>query len=155
MLEHIFRNLNDIRVFDVFHCEYCDGEEIDVDGILEILEYPYRDYIQIEDSVEHLVKQHILEKVYNKVEGWNGCRICSYTDRLKLPRIGKHKKHKTYEKIETEFPYYRIALNDFTTYLFRALFEYMKLQCDDIEEENKNEQTKIPTNKTCHSNRTS
>jgi len=33
MLEHIFRNINDIRVFDVFYCEYCDGEEVDINNI--------------------------------------------------------------------------------------------------------------------------
>lgn len=137
MLEHIFRNLNDIRVFDVFYVEYCDGEEVDIGTILDDLDYPDREYIQIEDSVEHLVKQHILEKVYNKLEGYSGCKTCSYTDKFKLPRIGEHKTHKPYEKVETEFPYYRIAINNLTNSLFKSLFEYMHLQCNDIEKENK------------------
>jgi len=131
MLEHIFRNINDIRVFDVFYCEHCDGEEVDIDEILKSLGYPYSKYIQIEDSVEHLVKQHILEKVYNKLEGWSGCRTCSYTDKLKFPRIGEHKSHKPFEKIETDFPYYRIACNNLTVYLYKAMFEYLKMYSEE------------------------
>jgi len=136
MIEHVFRNLTDIRVFDVFYCEYCDGEEVDVNEILEILEYPRCEYIQIKDSVEHLVKQHILEKVYNKIEGYCGCRTCLYTDKLKLPRLGEHKSHTPYEKVETEFPCYRIAINDVTNYIWKALFEHMRLECNGVEKEN-------------------
>lgn len=135
MLEHIFRNLTDIRVFDVFYVEYSDREEVDIDEIIICLEYPDCERIQIEDSVEHLVKQHILEKVYNKIEGYSGCRTCSYTDKLKLPRLGEHKTHKPYETSESEFPFYRIAINNLTTYLWKALFEHMKLQCDDVKNE--------------------
>lgn len=133
MLEHIFRNLTDIRVFDLFYLEYCDGEEIDIDDILKGLEYPQCEFIQIEDSVEHLVKQHILEKVYKKVEGYNGCRTCTYLDKLKLPRIGEHKSHKPYEKVETEFPYYRIAVNAIINHICQSLLEYMKLECNNVE----------------------
>ncbi len=140
MLEHIFRNLYDIRVFDVFYCEYCDGEEIDIDGILEILEYPDREYIQIDNSVNHLVKCNILEKVYNKVEGYGGCKTCSYLDKFHLPRIGEHKTHKPYEKIESEFPYYRIAVNDLTNHLWQALFECLKMSCNDEQKEIKGEE---------------
>lgn len=135
MLEHIFRNINDIRVFDAFYCEYCDGEEVDIDIILKSLEYSEIEHIQIEDSVEHLTNCKILEKVYNKIEGWSGCRTCLYTDKLKLPRIGEHKKHQPYEKIEDDFPYYRIACNDLTNYLYKAVFEYLKIYSDDLQKE--------------------
>ena len=135
MLEHIFRNLNDIRVFDVFYVEYCDGEEVDIDSILKSLEYPQCEFIQIEDSVEHLVKQHILEKVYNKVEGYSGCKTCSYLDKFKLPRIGEHKSHKPFETRHDEFPFYRIACNDLTNYLYKAMFEYLEMYGEDVQKE--------------------
>ena len=131
MLEHIFRNINDIRVFDVFYCEHCDGEEVTIDNILESLEYKQCEFIQVEDSVEHLTKCKILEKVYNKLEGWSGCRTCSYTDKLKFPRIGEHKSHKPFEKIETDFPYYRIACNNLTVYLYKVMFEYLKMDSEE------------------------
>ncbi len=142
MLEHIFRNLNDIRVFDVFYLEYCDGEEVDVDDILESLEYKYCEHIQIEDSVEHLVECHILEKVYNKIEGWGGCKTCSYTDKLKLPRIGEHKKHQPFAISHDEFPFYRIACNDLTNYLYKAVFEYLKMYGEDVQKEIEKEENK-------------
>ena len=135
MLEHIFRNINDIRVFDIFYVEYCMGEEVDINNILDSLEYKECEYIQIEDSVEHLTKCKILEKVYNKLEGYYGCRTCSYTDKLKLPRIGEHKRHKPFEKIETDFPYYRIACNNLTVYLYKAMFEYLKMYGEDVQNE--------------------
>jgi len=138
MLEHIFRNINDIRVFDVFYCEYCDGEEVDISDILESLEYKECEYIQIEDSIKHLTKCKILEKVYNKLEGWSGCRTCSYTDKLKLPRIGEHKRHQPFEKIEDDFPYYRIACNNLTVYLYKAMFEYLKMDSEDVQNEIEN-----------------
>ncbi len=122
MLEHIFRNLTDIRVFDVFYVEYCYGEEVDMNQILESLEYKQCEYIQIEDSVEHLVRQHILEEVYVKAESWGGCRTCSWLDKLKLPRIGEHKRHHPFETSEMEIINYRIAINNLTTYLYKALF---------------------------------
>jgi len=131
MLEHIFRNINDIRVFDVFYCEYCDGEEVDIDEILKSLGYPYSKYIQIEDSVEHLVRQHILEEVYVKAGSWGGCRTCSWLDKLKLPRIGEHKGHKPFETLEIEIINYRIACNNLTVYLYKAMFEYLKMDSEE------------------------
>ena len=143
MLEHIFRNINDIRVFDVFYVEYCDGKEVDVDDILDSLEYKYCEWIQIEDSVEHLTKCKILEKVYNKVEGQTGCKTCSFTDKLKFPRTGKHKCHKPFQKTEDEFPFYRIACNDLTNYLYKAMFEYIKMYSEDVQKEIENKGEEI------------
>jgi len=136
MLEHIFRNINDIRVFDLFYVENCNGEESDIDDILEGLELTEIEHIQIEDSVEHLVKCKILEIVYKKLEGYSGCRTCSWLDKHKLPRIGEHKRHQPFEKIESDFPYYKIACNDLTNYLFRAMFEYLKMYGEDVQEKN-------------------
>jgi len=138
MLEHIFRNINDIRVFDLFYVENCNGEESDIDDILEGLELTEIEHIQIEDSVEHLVKCKILEIVYKKLEGCSGCRTCLWLDKHKLPRIGEHKSHKPFEKIESDFPYYRISCNDLTNYLFRAMFEHLKMYGEDVQEKIEN-----------------
>ncbi len=138
MLEHIFRNINDIRVFDVFYVEYYDNEEVDIDDILKSLEYTEIEHIQIEDSIEHLTKCKILEKVYNKLEGYSGCKTCLYTDKFKLPRVGEHKKHQPFNKIESDFPYYRIACNDLTNYLCKAMFEYSKMYGEDVQNEIEN-----------------
>lgn len=135
MLEHIFRNINDIRVFDLFYVEYCDGEEVDIDDILKGLELNEIEHIQIEDSVEHLTKCKILEEIYKPIEGSTGCRVCLWLDKYKLPRIGDHKNHEPYEKIEHNFPYYKIACNELTNNLFKALFEYIKLYSEDIQKE--------------------
>ena len=66
MLEHIFRNINDIRVFDYFYIENFDGEEVDIDDIIKGLEY---------------------------------------------------------KEIESNFPYYRIAVNNLTTHLSQAFYK--------------------------------
>jgi len=50
MLEHIFRNINDIRVFDVFYCDHCDGEEVAIDDILESLEYKQSEYLKMDSE---------------------------------------------------------------------------------------------------------
>jgi len=142
MLEHLFRNLTDIRVFDVFYCEYCDGQEIDIDGIIEVLECSDREYIQIEDSVEHLTECKILEKVYVDLEGCNGCRTCSWLDKMRLPRIGEHKTHKPYEIFKSPFPYYRIAVNDLTNHLWQALFESSRLYGEEVQKEIEKEENK-------------
>lgn len=52
-MEHIFRNLTDIRVFDIM----IDMEEdnlLDTHEILDLLDYPDRENIQIQDSIDHL-----------------------------------------------------------------------------------------------------
>jgi hypothetical protein len=133
MLEHIFRNMSDIRVFDVVYCDYSEGMTFDVDDIMDILEYPYALRLQVEDSIDHLVKEHIIEEQTEKVPSWYGCRTCSYTDKLHLPRVGEHKKHLPYTTQEIDITVYRIALNKFTEYLFRALFEATQLSFADMD----------------------
>ena len=75
MIEHIFRNINDIRVFDIM-VEFVLGEEeekkevnelnlketniIDFDGIMDMLSYKDYKRIEVEDSLDHLVRQKIL-----------------------------------------------------------------------------------------------
>lgn len=93
MLEHIFRNINDIRVFDVMTDFVSSDCTMDIDEIMGILEYPEYKRIEIEDSVDYLVRQHILSTIQKKEEGKTGCNICKYLDKFKIPRIGEHKTH--------------------------------------------------------------
>ena len=125
MLEHIFRNINDIRVIDLFYVEHFDFTEIEIDDIIKSLEYKECERIQIEDTVDHLVKQNILEKTYKIKEGYTCCKLCKFLDSYKLPRLKNHKDHKQYETLKTEFPYYKIANNNITKNLFEFLFEHM------------------------------
>ncbi len=133
MLEHIFRNITDIRVFDIFYVEYCDYELADIDDIMKSLEYPDVMRIQIEDSIDHLVKEKILEQIYVKLEGWGGCRTCTWTDKLHLPRVGEHKKHTPFEIRHDDFPQYRLLDNEITKHLSLAAFNSSMMQCNNVQ----------------------
>ena len=60
-MEHIFRNINDTRVFDLF-AEMGFGKDdcIDIYDVIELLECGEIERIQIEDSIEHLIKERVL-----------------------------------------------------------------------------------------------
>lgn len=135
MLEHIFRNITDIRVFDIFYVEYSDCELVDIDDIMKSLECPEVMHIQVEDSIKHLVEEKILEMEYVKLEGCSGCRTCTWTDKLHLPRVGEHKKHKPFDVRHDDFPYYRLADNEITKHLFLAVFNNCMSTCDDVQKE--------------------
>ena len=123
MLEHIFRNLTDIRVFDVFYVEYsCLDGSLDIDQVLDYLDYPQREYIQVEDSINHLVRQKILKVVSEKAITSSGCKTCKFLDVVRIPRFGDHKNHIPYEEKEINVPAYRLAENKITKYLFKAIF---------------------------------
>lgn len=93
MLEHIFRNINDIRIFDIMTDFVSADCTLDIYEIMDILEYPDYERIQIEDSIDHLVRQRILNIVSKKEEVKTGCNICKHLDRLHIPRTEKHKTH--------------------------------------------------------------
>jgi hypothetical protein len=93
MLEHIFRNINDIRIFDIMTNFVSNNCTLDIYEIIDILEYPEYKRIQIEDSLDHLVRQHILGIVQKTEEAKTGCNICKHLDKLHIPRMGKHKTH--------------------------------------------------------------
>jgi hypothetical protein len=135
MLEHIFSNITDIRVFDIFYVKYSDREPVDINDIMKSLEYPEAMYIQVENSIKHLVKEKILEQIYVKVEGWGGCRTCLYTDKLHLPRVGEHKKHVPFGIRHSNFPYYRLLDNEITKHLFLACFNSSLETANDIQKE--------------------
>lgn len=93
MLEHIFRNIDDVRIFDVMTEFVSSDSTVDIDEIMDILEYPEYKRIHVEDSVDYLVRQHILSIVQKKEEGKTGCNICKYLDKFNIPRMGGHKTH--------------------------------------------------------------
>ncbi len=125
MLEHIFRNINDIRVFDLMTDFVSSSCTIDIDEIMDILEYPEYKRIEVEDSVDHLVRQNILSITQRKEEGKTGCKICKYLDKFKIPRMGEHKTHLS-EQTNIGFidEYYMID-NHITRALIEAVFAHV------------------------------
>ncbi len=65
MLEDIFRNIWDIRIFDAMIFFTTPEEAQDTYDIMELLGCPEYEYIQINDSIEHLVKEHILNIIHD------------------------------------------------------------------------------------------
>ena len=126
MLEHIFRNINDIRVFDLMN-DFDENCDITFDDVLELLEYTETERIQIEDSIEHLIKEQLLGTKQAEVETMTGCRICKLTDKLKIPRLGSHKNHVPLKKEMGYEDAYYIKDNDMTRALRGAVFEHISL----------------------------
>lgn len=143
MLEHIFRNINDIRVFDVMvefvlndEDEKKDFEElsklseisiIDFDNIMDMLEYPEYKRIELEDSLDHLVRQKILGIKKEKMEGTTGCKVCKYAEKLKIPRMGEHKKHLPEQASIGYGDNYYMKVNEITNGLRSAAFAHIFL----------------------------
>lgn len=136
-LEHILRNLNDIRVFDLFSsCQLDKKNPVDIDEILEMLEYPYREYIQIEDSVNHLVEEELLAKSYNEIETTTGCLKCSCCDKSGLSRLPGHETHKPEIRSIEKIPCYYLNGNSKTgCYLVSAVMASSFRVAEQIEKE--------------------
>ena len=146
MLEHIFRNINDIRIFDVMVDFVLDKDEkliddipdesiekdvVDIDEIMDILEYSYYKRLEVEDSVDHLVRQKILGVRKIKMEGKTGCKICKYSDKLRIPRVGEHKTHIAEEISIGYMDNYYMKVNEITNGLRSAAFANVLLTIDD------------------------
>lgn len=159
MLEHIFRNISDIRVFDAM-VEFILGEEdekkdfeelskqseiniIDFDNLMDMLEYPEYKRIELEDSLDHLIRQKILGIKKEKMEGTSGCKVCKYADRLKIPRMGEHKKHISEQVSIGYCDNYYMKINEITNGLRSAAFAHIFLTLEDeigqIDTDKKNE----------------
>ena len=155
MLEHIFRNINDVRVFDLM-AEFVLNEEeekrdvsqtsdsvemniIDTNGIMDILDYREYQRIELEDSLDHLVRQKILGIKTVKTEGKTGCKICKYAEKLKIPRVGEHKTHVPEETIMGDIDNYYMKTNDITNGLRLAAFSYVSMALEDKIKEIENE----------------
>jgi hypothetical protein len=146
MLEHIFRNVNDIRVFDAMVEFVLEGDEkhideipdesierdvIDADEIMDLLDYNEYKRIEIEDSIDHLVRQKILCVRKIKMEGTTGCKICKYADKLHVPRIGEHKTHVAEETSIGHMNNYYMKMNEITNALRSAAFAHIFLTLED------------------------
>lgn len=159
MLEHIFRNINDIRIFDLM-TEFPEKDipekdttedhlslgVLDIDDIMDMLEYNEYKRIEIEDSIEHLVRSQILGIKKIKIEGKSGCRICKWTDKLKIPRIGEHKSHKPEEISIGEIDNYFMKDNDLSQLLRAAAFQHVMMMLEsEITNTEKNQEEKSTT----------
>lgn len=150
MLEHIFRNIDDIRIFDVMVEFVLEEDEakadinkvldsvsmniIDTDGIMDMLDYNEYKRAGVEDSLGHLVRQKILGIKKVKMEGTTGCKICKYTDKFSVPRIGEHKEHTAEEVSIGYIDNYYMKMNEITNGLRSAAFAHVFLTLqDDIE----------------------
>ncbi len=141
MLEHIFRNINDIRVFDIMvefilneEDEKKDFEElskmnnidfIDFDNLVDMLEYPEYKRIELEDSLDHLVRQKILGIRKIRMDATTGCEICKYSDKFGYERLYGHRDHVA-EQINVEYVNNYYMENNRTTGLLRnAIFNHI------------------------------
>lgn len=127
MLEHIFRNLNDIRVFDALDSSnpFAPESAMDIDEILYTLELPWREAIQIEDSLEHLCREKIAMRVIAKEEVYTGCEDCREFELFGIPRPSDHISHVARYTIEVEDIQYQLLDNIVVMYLRLAVFEHI------------------------------
>jgi hypothetical protein len=149
----VFRNIDDIRVFDVMVEFVLDEDEekvdvnkisdfvsmdiIDTDGVMDMLGYKEYKRIGVEDSLDHLVRQKILGIKKVKMEGTTGCKVCKYADKLHVPRIGEHKKHVAEQVSIGYIDNYYMKTNDITNGLRAAAFAHVFLTIEDQIEEKK------------------
>lgn len=147
MIEHIFRNINDIRVFDIMTEFAADDNKVeetdaaDIDEIMDMLEYNEYKRAEVEDSVDHLVRNEILGIKKVEVEGKSGCKICKWADKLGLPRMGEHVTHRPEEVNVGELHNYYMRNNQLTELLRSAVFQhvFMMVEKEDKEEKFKKE----------------
>ena len=134
-MEHIFRNLNDIRVFDLFSdMGYGENYSINIHEVIELLECGEIERIQIEDSVDHLVREQILSIELIDQEWTTGCKDCCETDRLNLPRHSGHETHKPIETGTSKIEHYYLSDNKMVICLTVAVMESSFLKADKIME---------------------
>lgn len=137
-LEHIFRNLNDIRVFDLIaEMQLKKEEAIDVDEIIDLLECGEKERIQVDDSINHLVREHILSVSHKGAKWTSGCKLCSELDGCGIRRWPGHESHKVYEEGIVETEEYYLANNDLTKFLMFAVIEASFLSVEEIENKKK------------------
>lgn len=135
-LEHIFRNLNDIRVFDTMSsCQFYRDSAIKFDLIMSVLDLPQREEIQIQDSIDHLIEQEIIGVTYTDAEYTSGCRICKETDNNNLQRKNEHESHKPEIKGITKIPMYYLLKNKLNFCLTSAVMESSFMSVERITEE--------------------
>jgi hypothetical protein len=125
-MENIFRNLNDIRVFDIM-VDIDKDNPIDTHEILDLLDYPYREIIQIQDSIDHLVKEKILSTKLVQEETHTGCEICVEGE----PKLSGHEYHKPYKIELIGIEKYFFLYNNLTGLLVSAIFQSSMYCCEE------------------------
>lgn len=132
-MEHIFRNLNDIRVFDLFSSmQFSKDEAIDIHDVIELLECGEIERIQIEDSVNHLIKEQILSIVLVDEKWTTGCKFCTWTDSVGLPRFPNHEGHKLEKTGTSKIEHYYLSNNNLAKCLTQAVAESSWLEVEKI-----------------------
>lgn len=121
-MEHIFRNLNDIRVFDLFS-ELIIGKEesINIHRVTELLECGEIERIQIEDSVDHLVREQILSIELVDEEWTTGCELCAAADKTCTSRWSGHESHEPARTGTSKIEHYYLSDIDITKCLVQAV----------------------------------
>ncbi len=150
MMEHIFRNINDIRIFDILTEFVVDNDSkieekdaIEIDEIMDMLEYNEYKRVEVEDSVEHLLRNDILGIFKVETEGKTGCKICKWADKLGLPRTGEHIKHIPERVDKGEINNYYMKNNHVTALLRSAVFGHAFAMAEKEEKEEKLQKEKI------------
>lgn len=135
-MEHIFRNLNDIRVFDLFdEMMISKDESIDIHRVIELLECGEAERIQIEDSINHLVREQILSIELVDEKWTSGCESCGVADRQGWPRLPGHESHKPLIKGTSKIEHYYLSDNKMVICLTVAIMESSFLKADKIRED--------------------
>ena len=135
-LEHIFRNLNDIRIFDLFaEMGYNKDEAIDIHEVIGLLKCGETERIQIEDSVDHLVREQILSIELVDEEWTSGCKLCTYLDAMGLGRPLGHETHIPYQIGTSKVEHYYLSDNKMVICLTVAVMESSFLKADKIMED--------------------
>jgi hypothetical protein len=135
-MEHIFRNLNDIRIFDLFsEMGFNKDKAIDIHEIIDLLECGEIERIQIEDSVDHLVREQILSIELVDEEWTTGCDICAFADKAGTPRWLGHESHIAEKTGTSKIEHYYLLLNNITRGLIMAVTESSFSKADKIMED--------------------
>ena len=132
-LEHIFRNLNDIRVFDMFSemgISNHQDEALDIHDVIQLLDCGEIERIQIEDSVDHLIREQILSIELVDTEWETGCESCAVADKNGWPRHEGHETHVPTKIGTSKIEHYYLSNNDITKYLTTAVVESSFLKAE-------------------------
>ena len=152
MLEHIFRNINDIRIFDLmtdFVLDKYEIEELDkildhertltrndvntvnIDEVIELLDYNEYKRVEVQDSLDHLARQKILGIRKIRMDGTAGCIVCKYSDKFGYTRPYEHRDHIA-EQTNIEFvDNYYMEDNRLTGLLRNAIFNHVLITVGD------------------------
>ena len=135
-MEHIFRNLNDIRIFDLFSdMGFSENYSIDINEIIKLSECGEAERIQIEDSVDHLVREQILSIELIDQEWTIGCALCGVADKHCLPRPPGHESHKPIKAGTSKIEHYYLSNNKIVICLTAAVMESSFLKADKVKED--------------------